>query len=284
MEAKKAIAILSAVLLLAASPVFASAGYFDWLFGFGNSFLNSFSQSSSSQGLLTPLSSISPEGPEEKLAFLESELDERFGKSRWEIESTLEKLQETALGKRYLGEWAKEELLGYCLLLDEFPEGRGNAVLNVMREAWHIDSAVKQAAELEGKEFKNFFPKGHPKTVIRGISSEKEVDAAFEVNPRTHYVSAAAFKGKVKSWKSIKNAVVREAKNFEFSYTGLCDNTIVIELAGGTSLSESEIRGAIWHAFEEKPAEMLNVARVGIYNAKQDSVILYTKSNWIWNY
>ncbi len=198
-------------------------------------------------------------------------------------------LNATALGRKYLASWSKPELHGYCRFLQKFPDGLGNAVINVMREKWYSDNMVKRAVQLDAEgSFKNFFKRGHPMTVIKkSVNSRKAktVDGVFDVSgPRAYHVKAKALNTELRNWRGLTKAILSQAKYFEYSSLGgILDNTIVIELRKGTTLSKKTIQAAIWHAFDdnEDPFRMINVSRVGVYNTKKDSVILYTKENWL---
>jgi hypothetical protein len=197
-------------------------------------------------------------------------------------------LNATSLGKKYAASWSNGELQGFCKFLREFPSGLGNAVINIMRKEWYSDSAVQQAVELDSAgDFKNFFKKGHPTTIIKdryNPRKSKTVDGFFDVVSRENYVKAKALGTELRKWEDLKNAILSEAEYFKYApLGGRTDNTIVIELRKGTKLDSKALQNAIWKAYEEDRLKMINISRVGVYDAKKDTVLIYDKEDWEWN-
>lgn len=203
--------------------------------------------------------------------------------------SCVKLLNATSLGKKYLAAWSNEELQGYCKFLKEFPSGLGNAVINVMKKEWYTDSLVKQAVELDSAgDFKNFFKRGHPMTIIKdrfNPSKSKKVDGLFDVGSRENYIKARVVSTELRKWEDLKNAILSEAEYFKYSpLGGRYENTIVIELRKGTKLDSRALQQAIFNAYKEGYSKsMINVTRVGIYNTKKDTVLLYDKEDYEWN-
>lgn len=184
------------------------------------------------------------------------------------------------LNNRLGGKFSAETLKGLALIIKNFPEGNGKAVLDALTDkafgpVWDAGDLEEMAEIKDGQLTRFFFKKS-----LFTKTSTVFLDAIAMPYYKDFFIETAALNSRLSRPKTLYSKIISESKKFRGVYS---DATLVIVLKKGSSIAKKETEKTIREAFENsKNLDIQNISRIAIYDAKkQKTITVYGRQDWL---